>query len=67
MNLTDFVASVPTAEQLALIADFSTSFQFLAGQIEHNVPNSAHRTSALRKLLEAKMTLIHGITHDVSR
>jgi len=36
------------------LQDVSTQFHNLAVWIEHNLPNGAEKTTALRKLLEAK-------------
>ncbi len=65
MLLRDFYPNVPTAAQSDLIVRFTESYRNLAAEIVSEVPPSSHRTTALRKLLESKMTLIHGITHPV--
>jgi hypothetical protein len=63
MRIEDFSPTVPDATRRALIETFNFGFAELATAIIGGVSPSAHRTDALRKLLESKMTLIHGITH----
>lgn len=63
MQASDFAPTVPTDEQAKMIREVNAVFQLAAEDFINLVPSSAHRTAALRKLLEAKMTLIHGITH----
>lgn len=65
MNLSDFQAAVPTPLQVRQLEYYTEKFALLAADILAQVPATAHRTAALRLLLEAKMTLIHGITHEV--
>ena len=62
MNLDDFSPTVPTETQKSEIDYYSKAYIYLATDILIQSP-SAHRTAALRLLLESKMTLIHGITH----
>ena len=69
MNLSDFsptVPTVPTAKQKSGIDFFNIVYAELAANILNIGEPSAHRTAALRLLLESKMTLIHGITHPTS-
>ena len=63
MQIEDFKPTVPDQATSELIRAFHQVFGELAAGILGQVPPSAHRTDALRKLLESKMTLIHGITH----
>lgn len=65
MQPSDFLpVRVLTEEQSDLLRKFETAYASLALIVIEAMPNSAHRTAALRKLLESKMTLIHGITHE---
>lgn len=64
MKANDFVAVKATDDQMQLINMYSEQYQDLAADIIASVNASPHRTAALRLLLESKMTLIHGITHD---
>ena len=66
MNQSDFVPTVPSDEQRRKIEYVNERFQILVIDLLFTVPNSAHRTCALRHLLDAKMSLIHGITHPFS-
>ena len=63
MKTGDFQYARATSEQLMVIDRMTAEFVKLATIIQEDVPVSAHRTAALRKMLEAKMTLVHGITH----
>lgn len=63
MNLNDFRSNTPTPEQMVLLEQATNGYEALATRILEEVSNSAHRTAALRLLLESKMMLIHGITH----
>jgi hypothetical protein len=65
MQLSDFSPTIPTPEQLHSIQLANYDYKKLAQVIltDPLIPPSAHRTAALRLLLESKMTLIHGITH----
>jgi hypothetical protein len=66
MILSDFVPNKPTQDQLELLESVNREYLKLAEGTLANVPSSAHRTAALRLLLESKMTLIHGITHPLT-
>jgi hypothetical protein len=63
MRIEDFAPAIPNGKTLELMQRFNDAFGELAEDIIGAVEPSAHRTDALRKLLESKMTLIHGITH----
>lgn len=63
MRLSDFTPTKPTQDELGLIRISERLYRDLAEQIICNISESAHRTVALRKLLESKMILIQGITH----
>lgn len=65
MNKEDFDPVIPTQQQTLDIVNSNTNYQTLAALILKNIPISDHRTTALRLLLESKMTLIHGITHHI--
>jgi hypothetical protein len=67
MQMTDFRLVTPSPNQQVEIADANVQFQTLADWIIGGVDPSAHRTVALRKLLESKMTLIHAITHPTDK
>lgn len=60
---SDFQPTVPNDAQKAAIQAINEKFFGLSVDVMFIVPNSAHRTAALRHLLDAKMTLIHAITH----
>jgi hypothetical protein len=66
MNANDFQSNVPSVDQQDLMSDMAIYYQDIADTIIGRVGPSAHRTAALRLLLESKMTLIHGITHPTS-
>ena len=63
MQIEDFNPVILHGKTLELMERFNDAFGELAEDIIGAVEPSAHRTAALRKLLESKMTLIHGITH----
>ena len=63
MQIEDFKPTIPTDGQIHAIRQLTTVYTHLAQEILDGVEPSAHRTDALRKLLESKMTLIHGLTH----
>lgn len=66
MNIDDFRPVPPaklTPDQLFNIDQVNVEFEATADFVISDIPSSAHRTAALRLLLEAKMTLTHGITH----
>jgi hypothetical protein len=63
MNLTDFGPTKPTQDQIETIEAINREYSKLAEGTLINVTPSAHRTAALRLLLESKMTLVHGVTH----
>lgn len=48
------------------ILKIENEFRDLALSVVDLVPESADRTAALRKLLEAKMTCVQAISHDKS-
>jgi hypothetical protein len=52
-----------SAPQKFHLMAMTKSFQELASEIVQNVPESADRTAALRKLLEAKFSVMHAISH----
>jgi len=64
MKASDFLPTQLTHEGGVLVREITTQFHSLALYIENEVPPSADRTAALRKMLEAKMTLVQGITHQ---
>lgn len=49
--------------QKAALQRMDTAFKELATDVLDNVPETADRTSALRKILEAKMMCSQAITH----
>lgn len=63
MDITDFHPNQMSKTDLQRIKDFETKFAALAADIIVSIGSCAHRTAALRKLLEAKMTVIHAISH----
>ena len=63
MQLSDFSPTIPTADQIDQINLVNADYSTLADIVLQDIAPSAHRTAALRLLLESKMTLIHGITH----
>lgn len=63
MDITDFHPKEVSKNDLQRIKDFENKFSALAAEIIVNIGSCAHRTAALRKLLEAKMTVIHAISH----
>ena len=63
MNQSDFTPAVPTPDQVSALEAINKIFYDTAQMSEGLVPPSAHRTAALRLLLQAKMTLTHAITH----
>ena len=63
MRIEDFSSTVPTADTQLRITEVAAAYRNLVVLIHEQVPGSAHRTDALRKLLESRMTLIHGLTH----
>lgn len=63
MQLSDFSPTKPSLEQSGLILQADDMYADIAEQILNEIKPSAHRTAALRLLLESKMALIHGITH----
>jgi hypothetical protein len=65
MQLSDFTWRAVNEEQASKITVLTQAFEDLVTDIEGMVSASAHRTAALRKLLEAKMTVIHAITHPI--
>lgn len=64
MDIKDFSPTVPNDAVQDLISDITYNYMYLANRIFEKVGSTPHRTAALRKLLESKMTLIHGITHS---
>jgi hypothetical protein len=65
MQLSDFKPTIPGPMEQEWIKAIGEVYYRLADNIVRAIPSSAHRTAALRLLLESKMTLIHGITHPV--
>lgn len=59
------VGKVSQKQQMCLMK-IETAFKDLASEILDLVPESADRTSALRKCLEAKMMCSQAISHDVN-
>lgn len=64
MKIEDFSPTAATPAQFKLIDGVTAKYADIASRIISVIPESAHRTAALRLLLESKMTLIHGITHS---
>lgn len=52
----------PSQQQRML--NIQKRFEDITEEIFENVPDCADRTSGMRKLLDAKMTLVHAITHS---
>jgi hypothetical protein len=67
MQLNDFFAVKATEQQLDVINRLTEMIQIVAEGAIAEIPASAHRTAGLRILLEAKMTLIHAITHPTQQ
>jgi hypothetical protein len=65
VSKTDFRRVRLDAKQLENAAEFEIDFYVLACKIEDKIPDSAHRTAALRLLLEAKMSVMHTISRSV--
>lgn len=63
MRIEDFSPTIPSSEAALSVVEVSAAYRNLAVLILEQVPGNAHRTDALRKLLESKMTLIHALTH----
>jgi hypothetical protein len=63
MDIQDFRPKKADAGQIALIKQIEDQYVALAGEILRLTAPSAHRTAALRLLLESKMTMTHSITH----
>lgn len=64
MDITDFAAVLVSDSDKKLIDAISAKYAELAGQILRTTAPSAHRTAALRLLLESKMTMVHAITRQ---
>lgn len=64
MKSSDFLPALLSGRDGILVRELTAQFHNLAMYIENEVPPSADRTAALRKMLEAKMTLVQGITHQ---
>lgn len=64
MDITDFHAVCTSESQQNLIKEISAKYAELAGQILRTTAPSAHRTAAMRLLLESKMTMIHAVTRQ---
>jgi len=52
----------PTEEQLQLMNDFRTHYEWMKNKIEEQIPESRGRSLALTKLEESAMWLNKGIT-----
>lgn len=64
MDIQDFSAKTLCESDQKLVAMIGGSYLHLAGEILRLTAPSAHRTAALRLLLESKMTMIHAISHQ---
>lgn len=63
MDIQDFYAKPMCESDTKLAAQIGEKYAVLAGEILRTTAPSAHRTAALRLLLESKMTMIHGLSH----
>ncbi len=52
--------------QAAKMLKVTMAYKDLATSVMDLVPDSAHRTAALRSLLESKWTAIQAITHQIT-
>ncbi len=57
-------AGVLTATQQMRLMKIENLFKMVANEVMDLVPESANRTTALRKILESKMTCVQEITHS---
>lgn len=64
ITLADFEAVVLNANQADVTRLLSIRFKALAEDIIDFIPPSAHRSAALRQLLETKMTTIHAVSRS---
>jgi N-acetylglucosamine-6-phosphate deacetylase len=55
-----------TPGQTQRMAKINKAYQDLAVELVELAPENADRTSALRKLLDSKMTAVQSITHGIS-
>lgn len=60
----DFEAVKITVAQLEVTGLLACRYKALAQEIIALLPPSAHRSAALRQLLEAKMTTVHAISRS---
>lgn len=60
----EFNATNITEEQGGAITVITAEFERLIEHVFNEVPEGAHRTAGVRKLLEAKQTFTHAISHD---
>jgi len=65
MRIEDFSPNAVSPEDQTLIREVTANYVNLAKYLLNNneIEGSAHKTAALRLLLESKMTLIQAITH----
>lgn len=63
MDIQDFFAVPMCESDQKLAKEVEAKYMQLAGEIMRLTAPSAHRTAALRLLLESKMTMIHAISH----
>jgi hypothetical protein len=63
MDIQDFYPVTVDDWQKAKIEEIGQAYATLAGFILTNTASSAHRTAALRLLLDSKMTMVHALSH----
>lgn len=60
----DFNSITVDSDQAGAIQVITAQFEQLVEHVYNEVPEGAHRTAGVRKLLEAKQTFTHAISHD---
>jgi hypothetical protein len=55
-----------TADQIQLLRDLAEAFSLMAEVLIEELPDGPHKSTSLRKLLEAKMFASQSVTHTVA-
>jgi hypothetical protein len=63
-KVSDFLPVRATEEQVNQLNEIATGFSIIAEGLVEVLPDGPHKSTALRKLLEAKMFAAQAITHE---
>jgi hypothetical protein len=62
-KVSDFLPVIATEDQRDQLQELAMGFSLIASALTDTLPNGPHKSTALRKLLEAKFFAAQAVTH----